>query len=1129
MSSSAEDGHTRGHVERQREADPGHVDARVVSAGTTLRFVLLLLLIAASCVSFLHDLTPYDDGLSGKREVLCIAAGGIENLSGVLTAVPPDRTMRAIDACVAGIHDAALRWTLGTTATVLLIAFVTYWAIPHWRRRRRRLVPLAEYAASEGVADGAGLHTELQELVTAADLSAPPEFVVDTVSTAVDAVVFGRMGRYTVCLHGGLLVQRATAPDGFRAVVLHELAHIRNRDVDLTYAGVALWRVFLAAVLLPYAVVSLLPAPAPADVSVWRQPWQGTVHDLVRAVALTVLVYLARADVLRTRETYADLDALRSIARLPGFGGRPGDGRVGDRDGRDAGPTWWSGPLDAFLRLWRTHPRWDERLRMAEDPSGLFAVTPLPMFLAGVAAVLVADQLGVLGSGALTRSMRIVPWLAAVLVAGIAANAVWRAVAYAAVTGRDTPSGLGAGTALGAGLTIGQLVTFQDTNVLLFPRQPAGLLLIAPVMSALLWWTAECADLWVRSSRGRSVMPGHLAGLTATACVFSAWFTKWDTVVGPQVTGFVDWPVRQLAASFTGVDAAAWNDRAPGWLVRWLVVSEHLASHRLVYFSACVLWVFPLLAWVRRPPSGVPVWMLRVVGPRDVTARTRDWTLPSLRPVAGAAVMGGLLCGTGAVLGAHLMKPSDAEQPAILPVWQWLAAVWMEVLLCAGVVVTGAVTCLVVRRQRFVRSLIAAAGAGLVGLTCVFALLNADGCGVSLGVTAQSCRWHPDTAWWFMPPLVAATLGLGVLLAALAITLVHAAVVALGAARVRRGRTPVQVRAARQPTSSPRVFRRRAGVVVTCTALATLSASFNTLRSEDVVAVPRPTREESDLRISAWLLVGGLDRLQLLLSGHVDYAEAATNFGRLTSRKHLGELRTACSRMRHHAEATQRFLPIPEPRLQQDWEAALSGTSRAADNCLGSLARWDLDRYNTAVVDVNAARSRARAVRVALLEHSRTSEYGARGGAPPRMPGQPYRVPLAGPLSGGTTLHPCTVLTDQAAGVIGLDPGAETADEHTRKCQWLAEGALVTFEPYAWGDGTRDAERDREGETIRVAGRRAVQVPASRACSTLVSVPRDQSFMVRVTPTGSGTTRQSCEAGAALALVILHSLPTDHR
>ncbi|QIK10199.1 M48 family metalloprotease [Streptomyces sp. ID38640] len=75
-----------------------------------------------------------------------------------------------------------------------------------------------------------------------------PRVVVDPSAASTGAAVFGRNRRPTVCLHAGLLAGRATAPEDFEAVLLHELAHIRNGDVTLTYATIALWRTFIAAV-----------------------------------------------------------------------------------------------------------------------------------------------------------------------------------------------------------------------------------------------------------------------------------------------------------------------------------------------------------------------------------------------------------------------------------------------------------------------------------------------------------------------------------------------------------------------------------------------------------------------------------------------------------------------------------------------------------------------------------------------------------------------------------------------------------------------------------------------------------------------------------------------------------------
>ncbi|MFE4540856.1 M48 family metalloprotease [Streptomyces scopuliridis] len=59
--------------------------------------------------------------------------------------------------------------------------------------------------------------------------------VIDPAATSVSAVVFGRTRHPVVCLHGGLLAVRCSDPNRFQAVLLHELAHIANRDITLTY------------------------------------------------------------------------------------------------------------------------------------------------------------------------------------------------------------------------------------------------------------------------------------------------------------------------------------------------------------------------------------------------------------------------------------------------------------------------------------------------------------------------------------------------------------------------------------------------------------------------------------------------------------------------------------------------------------------------------------------------------------------------------------------------------------------------------------------------------------------------------------------------------------------------------
>ena len=82
-------------------------------------------------------------------------------------------------------------------------------------------------------------------------------------------MAFGLPWRRYVRLNAGLVVLRGQDPDGFRATIRHELAHLSNRDVDLTFATVAIWRAFTVVALLPFLVFALQPSLL-SDPMHWR-------------------------------------------------------------------------------------------------------------------------------------------------------------------------------------------------------------------------------------------------------------------------------------------------------------------------------------------------------------------------------------------------------------------------------------------------------------------------------------------------------------------------------------------------------------------------------------------------------------------------------------------------------------------------------------------------------------------------------------------------------------------------------------------------------------------------------------------------------------------------------------------
>ena len=304
-----------------------------MSAAAAARFLLLLLLLLASSVSMMSEMlssTPIP-GIHEHQENSsgCVLAAGGDPLTGTLAGwlQPVLRSNSAYDACSARYGWQPPWWPpFAGSALMVVAAGALYWGLPAWKGRRHRVVPVEEI-------DTCGdLPRLLGELAASAGLVRAPRFVVDPAARTTGAVVFGRPRRYTICLHGGLVARRSGDADGFRAVVLHEIAHIRNRDVGLTYATVALWRVYLLAPLLPYAALAAVGLFSLVAGS-WPQspfgPIARTVYlqELLLSAVMVALVYLVRADILRSREINADIAAV-------GWGADP---RVWRRGGWDPG------------------------------------------------------------------------------------------------------------------------------------------------------------------------------------------------------------------------------------------------------------------------------------------------------------------------------------------------------------------------------------------------------------------------------------------------------------------------------------------------------------------------------------------------------------------------------------------------------------------------------------------------------------------------------------------------------------------------------------------------------------------------------------------------------------------------
>jgi Zn-dependent protease with chaperone function len=155
----------------------------------------------------------------------------------------------AVRQCAIPYHRVETTYMIGGVVLVGAVAVVIYWLFPFWNLWRGKLVPLSTEDSPE-------LMTYLAELYREAQLARPPSFVCNPFNQTITGLAFGRVGRYYVALSGGLVTLFSTDRAGFRAIVLHELAHLRNADVSKTYFAIATWWAFVMVALIPFAVIS---------------------------------------------------------------------------------------------------------------------------------------------------------------------------------------------------------------------------------------------------------------------------------------------------------------------------------------------------------------------------------------------------------------------------------------------------------------------------------------------------------------------------------------------------------------------------------------------------------------------------------------------------------------------------------------------------------------------------------------------------------------------------------------------------------------------------------------------------------------------------------------------------------
>ncbi|MFJ8444230.1 M48 family metalloprotease [Kitasatospora griseola] len=568
------------------EPDSGTLDERVLGAGTTARFALLLVLLVASSGSMLLPVLSYFR--HGSSTGCQLAAGvDVDRAGEVGSTIRTTGQVLAYLPCVAR-YDPPLPWwqILIGPASVLALAAVTALLLPRWKQRPGRCVELALVDHTGAVAARVG------ELAVGRVGRMPALFVAPA-SFSRSGAVFGSNRRPRLRLNGGLIACRDTDPDTFDAVVLHELAHVANRDLTVTYATVAVWRAFLVLVVCPYvlwfgwAAVHLVASGSNLFTAT-------NSRQLILPVVTAFLMSVVRADVLRSRELHADLTARRWGARLEHvWAAMPTPASDRRRTLR-----WTAAATD----LVRIHPRWEVRRDALADPAPLFAVGALLMFLIGVIAALTDYHLRwhfvphmAMLSGWITQALGAVP---AVVVSASTVILLWRAAVRAAVLGRPCPTGLRSGLCLGAGMVTGSLLNGQSTGQLWLPREWWALALVMVAASGFTCWTTQCARLAAASWPGRSLRLPLALCLVAGWLALAAWFTWWSSYGAMYANGaWGDAAGTRLSVVHWFPGTGEVRPDLSAAMAQTLPVLRDAVRPPLMPIAAVVLWAVPLVLW----------------------------------------------------------------------------------------------------------------------------------------------------------------------------------------------------------------------------------------------------------------------------------------------------------------------------------------------------------------------------------------------------------------------------------------------------------------------------------------------------------------------------------------------------
>ncbi|GAB4060731.1 M48 family metalloprotease [Catellatospora paridis] len=782
-------------------------------AGTSTRFLLLVAAVLASSVSvfsWVYLAVPAKARLFQTVLTACFGAEQQGFDRPVVTVA--DFTDRLVPAagrlrrCTQPLYLDQAAWIGAGVALVFLLATLLYLLHPWWIERSRGLLPLAGPDSAELIAD-------LDRLPAQVGLVRAPRWLLDPRAATAGGQAFGLPWRPAVALDAGLIMRYGADPDAVRAVVRHELAHLGNRDVARTYFSIALWRAFVLVGLLPFAALLIHPALFYTPLRWSADRFDGHNAEIAYQVgavaALTLVVYLTRNAILRTRELHADA---RAAAGAPATALRAVIAGLPE-------------PAGAWRRLASrlgTHPSPAARLAAIESPDRLLRTGVWEMIGVGFTAALAALNASLLAASVSPNAVlgfTLSGLPAGVLAAGVLAAAMWRA----AVADPDRPPRAGAWLGPPAALVAGYAAALPLTLLSATTRGAAldrpglliGLVLLFVGGAALAAWTHSVARSGLRAARrGRAQAAVVTASVALGAPLFALWhaFLQGGLMTAvlaggiPEPGGGIGWFA--TLSQVTGIQ----------YLPLLYVIENPLISVALIALWAVPALISPHRAARPADPGSADTLTIGTAmsgsptGDSEAAGEPAFGTALRVGAVAGLAVV---TLGIAAAFTARAILPAQvrATPPITADMPPFFGLVFLNTYWAVAVIAAGVAAAVVTARSRATRPALGALATTVVAVVASLGLIAT--------YTVTRCIQLSGGSGRCAPPDISATELAGyvhtLLVKGLAVAI---PAVLLGALIGRRLRSPGPAHAARRPV------------------LATMALLAATLLAAAVIAVP---------------------------------------------------------------------------------------------------------------------------------------------------------------------------------------------------------------------------------------------------------------------------------------------------